>query len=38
MFDAGLPLLRNVNLDFKLQLSSVKQLNANTVELHYTLK
>jgi dihydrofolate reductase len=38
MFDAGLPLLRDVNLDFRLQLSAVKQLNANTVELHYTLK
>jgi dihydrofolate reductase len=38
LFDAGLPLLKEVNQDFKLGLSSIKQLNENTVELHYLLK
>lgn len=38
LFDAGLPLLKNVGRDFKLDLSAIKQLNGNTVELHYLLK
>ena len=38
LFDAGLPVLKEVNKDFKLDLSDVKQLNANTVQLHYLLK
>lgn len=38
LFDTGLPLLKEVNKDFKLDLSGVKQLNANTVELHYIVK
>jgi len=35
LFDGSLPLLKDVNRDFKLSLSGVKQLNANTVELDY---
>jgi dihydrofolate reductase len=35
LFDSGLPLLKSVNIDFKLNLAGVKQLNENTVELHY---
>lgn len=38
LFDAGLPLLKEVNQDFKLSLSAIKQLNTNTVQLHYLLK
>lgn len=38
VFGGGLPLLKDVNLDFQLQLSSVKHLNPNTVELRYLLK
>jgi dihydrofolate reductase len=37
LFDGGLPVYKGLNQDFKLRLSSVKQLNANTVELHYLL-
>lgn len=35
LFDGGLPLMKNVHQDFKLNLSEIKQLNANTVQLHY---
>ena len=38
LFDGGLPVLKEVKQDFKLSLASVKQLNANTVELHYLLQ
>jgi dihydrofolate reductase len=38
LFDAGLPIFREVNQDFKLSLSGVKQLNDNTVQLHYVVK
>jgi dihydrofolate reductase len=38
LFDPGLSLLKNVNMDFKLSLAGVKQLNENTVELHYRVK
>jgi len=38
LFDAGLPVLKDVNKDFKLDLSDIEQLNANTVQLHYLLK
>ena len=37
LFDGGLPVLKEVKQDFKLSLASVKQLNANTVELHYLI-
>lgn len=38
LFDAGLPIFKGVNKDFKLTLSDTKQLNENTVQLHYLLK
>jgi dihydrofolate reductase len=38
LFNGGLPVLKEVNQDFKLILSDIKQLNANTVQLHYLLK
>jgi len=38
LFDAGLPLLKDVNHDFKLSLSDVSRLNDNTVQLHYLVK
>ena len=38
LFDGGLPLLKEVDRDFKLNLSSVKQLNANTVQLNYLVQ
>lgn len=38
LFDAGLPILKETDQDFKLSLSGVKQLNENTVQLHYLVK
>jgi len=38
LFHTGLPLLKDVNLDFKLRLLEVKKLNENTVRLHYEFK
>jgi dihydrofolate reductase len=38
LFHAGLPLLKDVNLDFKLRLLEMKKLNDNTVRLHYEVK
>jgi dihydrofolate reductase len=38
LFDGGLPLLKDVNKDYKLSLSGVKQLNDNSVQLHYRLQ
>lgn len=35
LFKDGLPLLKNVNRDYKLQLTDVAKLNAHTVQLHY---
>jgi dihydrofolate reductase len=38
LFNTGLPLLKDVQQDFKLSLSGVKQLNNNSVELHYKIE
>jgi dihydrofolate reductase len=38
LFDGGLPLLKDVNKDYKLSLSGVKQLGDNSVQLHYLLQ
>jgi len=38
LFGGGLPLLKNVEFDLKLRLLEVKQLNDNTVQLHYEIK
>ncbi|MGN6491002.1 MAG: dihydrofolate reductase family protein [Agriterribacter sp.] len=38
LFDRGLPLMKDVDQDFSLILMQVKQLNANTVQLHYAVK
>jgi dihydrofolate reductase len=38
LFDNGLPLMKGVDKDFNLQLAEIKQLNANTVQLHYQVK
>lgn len=37
LFDGGLPLLKDVAGDLKLNLVDVAKLNANTVQLHYQL-
>lgn len=37
LFDGGLPLLKDVNIDFNLNLASVRQLSENTVELNYVV-
>jgi len=38
LFSGGLPLLKEVEMDFKLRLLEVTKLNDNTVQLHYELK
>lgn len=38
LFDMGLPLLKNVDIDFNMTLLEVKKLNENTIQLHYRLK
>lgn len=38
LFGSGLPLLKNVELESKLNLLDVKKLNGNTVQLHYEIK
>ena len=37
LFGSGLPLLKNVELESKLNLLDVKKLNGNTVQLHYEI-
>jgi dihydrofolate reductase len=37
LFDGGLPLLKNVVGEFKLNLLEVSKLNDNTVQLHYQI-
>jgi dihydrofolate reductase len=38
LFANGLPLLKDVEDDIKLELAEVKQLGADTVKLHYKIK
>jgi dihydrofolate reductase len=38
LFGNGLPLLKNVELESKLNLKSVAKLNDNTIQLHYTIQ
>ncbi|MBK0383000.1 dihydrofolate reductase [Pedobacter sp. SD-b] len=38
IFGSGLPLLKNVELELKLNLLEVKKLNDNTVQLHYKVQ
>lgn len=38
IFGSGLPLLKNVELDLKLNLLEVIKLNGNTIQLHYEIK
>lgn len=38
LFGAGLPLLKEVELDFKLKLLEITKLNDSTVQLHYELQ
>jgi len=38
LFDNGLPLLKDVVGEFKLNLLEVSKLNSNTVQLHYMIK
>lgn len=37
LFDAGLPLLSDVDADYRMTLLDVQKLNAHTVQLHYRL-
>lgn len=37
LFGSGLPLLKNVEVELKLQLVEVTKLNANTLQLHYEI-
>ena len=37
LFGAGLPLLRDVDVDYEMTLLDVQKLNAHTVQLHYRL-
>lgn len=38
LFGAGLPLLKEVEVDFKLKLLEITKLNGSTVQLHYELQ
>lgn len=38
LFGSGLPLLKNVELEFKLKLLEVVKLNDNTIQLHYEIQ
>lgn len=38
LFGSGLPMLKNVELDLKLNLLEVLKLNGNTIQLHYEIK
>jgi dihydrofolate reductase len=38
LFDNGLPLLKEVSGEFKLNLLTMSKLNDNTVQLHYQIK
>ncbi|WP_173003023.1 dihydrofolate reductase family protein [Chitinophaga sp. SYP-B3965] len=38
LFGKGLPLIDELDLEYKLLLSDVKKLNNNTVQLHYKIK
>lgn len=38
LFGSGLPLLKDVTAEFKLNLVEVTKLNGNTVQLHYEIK
>ncbi|WP_257669193.1 dihydrofolate reductase family protein [Parapedobacter tibetensis] len=38
LFGSGLPLLKNVELEFKLKLLEVTKLNNNSVQLHYEIQ
>jgi dihydrofolate reductase len=38
LFGSGLPLLKEIDLDFKLKLSEVTKLNESTVQLHYEIQ
>jgi dihydrofolate reductase len=38
LFGTGLPLLKDVQIDFKLKLLEVTKLNDNTVQLHYEVQ
>jgi dihydrofolate reductase len=37
LFGSGLPLLKGIEFEYKLSLLEVMKLNANTVQLHYTI-
>jgi len=37
LFGAGLPLLRDVDAEYKMTLLDVQKLNTHTVQLHYRL-
>jgi dihydrofolate reductase len=37
LFGAGLPLLRDVDVDYRMRLLEVQKLSADTVQLHYRL-
>ena len=37
LFGAGLPVLRDVDAEYRLELADVRKLNAHTVQLHYRL-
>jgi dihydrofolate reductase len=38
LFGGGLPMLKDVDLEYTMTLSDVKKLSENTVQLHYHLK
>jgi dihydrofolate reductase len=38
LFGAGLPMMKDVDREYKMSLHEVKKLNDNTVQLHYYLK
>ena len=38
LFGKGLPMLQDVDVEYKLRLSAVKQLNEHTVQLHYQVQ
>jgi hypothetical protein len=38
LFGGGLPLFKDVEFERKLDLMEMKKLNANTVQLHYSVQ
>jgi len=38
LFGSGLPFLKETDFERKLNLEEVRKLNANTIQIHYTIQ